>query len=146
MGTPVFYYHPLHGGHVFDSDELPDFKYGWADTPYPPDAEIKKDWKVPLDVAVIPKVKTPEEIEKLANRSIEPELADPTQFDGVDAYMTEFDDRLDTSLSPDDRETQLKRAMTHYAHVQYAMNINKRKSLERMAIDVREHEAVTTSK
>jgi hypothetical protein len=146
MGAKVWFYHPIHGGHMFEIDSPPDPALGWFDHRSFDGMEIDPAWQVPLELALEPMDKTPKQIAAEEARSAEPELADPTTFTDVDAYMAEFVARLDTSLEPADRDAQHKRALTHFANVSYALGLDKRKSVEKLAIEVRDHAKLKAGK
>lgn len=142
MGTPTYFYHPIHGGHLFDSDSPPNPKLGWFTRRNLEGIEIKKEWDIPLDKALVLPAKTAAQVQEESERSEEPELGDPTTFADVDAYMEDFTRRLSSDLVTEEREKQLKRAMSHYANINYAMAVDKRKSVEKIAIEIRDHAAL----
>lgn len=137
MSAQTWYYHPVHGGHLFDTDSPPDPALGWFDHRNFDGMDIAPEWDIPLEAALVLPTKTAEELEEQAARSDEPELADPTTFADVDAYMADFVSRLSVDLEPADRDGQLKRALTHYAAVNYAMGVDRRKSVEKIAMEIR---------
>ena len=139
MSSQTWYYHPIHGGHLFDTSSPPDPALGWFDHRNFDGLEIDPAWNIPLEAALVLPVKSAEQLEDEASRSDEPELADPTLFEDVDAYMAEFVSRLAAGLEPADRDKQLKRAMEHFANVNYALGIDRRKSVEKIAIEIRTH-------
>lgn len=124
MGEQTALYHPIHGGHVFDSDNLPDPRHGWFDShkKVPTDPEkFDRAWKVPFEIACKPAPKTAKQKAKDAERTSDPALPDPAAFDSLEAYLTEFRERLAGDLTTDQVAEQISRAEQHYAAVRAAM-------------------------
>ena len=142
MGQPTVLFHPIHApgpeGMLFDSDDLPNLDYGWV-TDYrnfPDPKKIPKEHKVPLEVAVAARPKTEEEIAAGEKRVAIPTLAGPDGFESLEAYMEEFDSRLSTDLTTEQREEQHKRAVQHYAIVRYNHPLDGQVPLVDMVNDV----------
>jgi len=133
-----WFYHPIHGGHIFEADGWPDMKYGWHRGPnkWPADKEEwPKEWSVPRNVAFAPAPRSEAETIALAERSTDPRLPDPLKFESLDDYMEDYILRLDPELKPSEKARLKKKAIDHFAAVNYGRETRGGK-LEDMAEEV----------
>lgn len=127
MGEPTYLFHPTHGKHLFDSDALPDMDLGWYDSPKRFPAQVPLSISsVPKDVAIRPRQKSEDELEREAQRSEDPQYGDPHTFGSVDEYMEEFVSRLDSNLSNHEKGLRKKAALEHYGMVKYQATLEGR--------------------
>lgn len=136
MGNRTWRYNPIHGGHIFDSDALPDPANGWFDHPKKFPADVPAEWAaMSKQDAMRPRAKTVEELEADAGRSADPEYPDPTRFASFDEYMEDFVDRLDTSLSNHEKGARKKGAIEHYGMVKHQAKLQG-KTLAELADEI----------